>query len=199
MIGLLMSGCAIKKNDHAADDSFTIVSNPFIEEAEAPEYEICSFADGLDRFIECYNICCTAYGNTNLLITDSGWNFSDGCWHYRQYENNWLEPEIEVYLDENDAIREIRIGYEDHGYTEWGEALSKERSFYTLRCLHDEQSDDGIRMLIEDVESDMKKSSHYVELGESPEIIAPISYGDYDIYHFFSAGIYYLCIIPHEQ
>ena len=67
MIGLLMCGCSIKKNDRAADDRITTESIPFVEEAEVPEYESCSFADGLDRFIECYNICCTAYGNTNLL------------------------------------------------------------------------------------------------------------------------------------
>lgn len=51
---------------------------------------------------------------------------NDDCWYYKQYEDNWLEPEYRVFVEPSGTIREIRIGFEDHGYTEWGEALSEE-------------------------------------------------------------------------
>lgn len=156
-------------------------------------YETCSLQEGMDRFIACYNSCCDAYGNTNLL-EKTGWYYSDGRWHYRQYEKNWLEPEIQLFEEETGQIREIRIGFEDHGYTEWGEALSVERAFFTLRCLNEKMSDEEIHQLILAEQADMKERFNYVEHDERPDITDPRSFGEYLLYQFFSEGVYYLCI-----
>lgn len=69
---------------------------PTAEPSPVPACETCAFSDGLDRFIDCYNSCCTALGNTNLLKDRSYWQFYGDCWHYRQFEDNWLEPEFQV-------------------------------------------------------------------------------------------------------
>lgn len=194
MVTFLLCGCGAEKHGRISQTDPSGISSPQAAENDVLEYKTCSFSDGLDRFVECYNTCCEAYGNTNLLKADAGWHFSNDCWHYRQYENNWLEPEMQVYVEGSDSIREIRIGFEDHGYTEWGEALSIERSFYTLRCLCETLDDEELRQLIADIISDMKKATNYVELGESPIITNPVCCDDYELYHFFSGGIYYLCI-----
>ena len=198
LLVLLLGGCSKGNRDSVlvSDASETSSSE---EENTVGELAFCSFSDGRSRYIECYNTCCEAYGNTNLLKTDAGWRFSDGSWHYRQYDSNWLEPEIQVFEDSSGSILEIRIGFEDHGYTEWGEALSVERAFYTLRCLNETAEDEEINQLISDIESEMKIAVNYVEPGESPEIMNPIPFGDYEVYHFFSAGIYYLCITDGKE
>ncbi len=155
--------------------------------------ETCAFSDGLDRFIECYNSCRRAYGNADPL-KDTGWDYRSGCWRYKQFEDIWTEPELQVYVEDSGAIREIRIGYEDHGYTEWGEALSDERAFFTLRCLCDDESDEDLRRLIGEEKTRMKETAYIAEPGEAPEVIAPRTWGDYRLYQFFSGGVYYFCI-----
>ena len=168
---------------------------PTAEPSPVPACETCAFSDGLDRFIDCYNSCCTALGNTNLLKDRSYWQFYGDCWHYRQFEDNWLEPEFQVFTEPSGALREIRIGFENHGYTEWGEALSEERAFYTLRCLCEEQSDGELRELLFDVTAGMKASPNYVGVGETPPVSDPVACGDYLVYHFFSGGVFQLCVI----
>ena len=197
LIVFLLGGCGKGNRDIGLVSDASEASSE--GENTVGELAFCSFSDGRSRYIECYNTCCEAYGNTNLLKTDAGWRFSDDSWHYRQYDNNWLEPEIQVFEDSSGSILEIRIGFEDHGYTEWGEALSVERAFYTLRCLNEAAADEEISQLISDIESEMKIAVNYVEPGESPEITNPTPFGDYEVYHFFSAGIYYLCIADGKE
>ena len=168
---------------------------PQMEITPEPENAYCSFSDGLDRFIACYNRCCTAHGNSNLLKDSSAWRENDGCWYYKQFEGNWLEPEYWVFTASSGAVQEIRIGFEDHGYTEWGEALSEERAFYTLRCLCPEQSDDELRQVIADVVTAMKTEPHYIGADETPDGSDSVPCGDYRICHYFSGGVYQFCIL----
>ena len=169
------------------------------ETTPEPENAYCSFSDGLDRFIACYNCCCTAHGNSNLLKGSSAWREDDGCWYYKQYEGNWLEPEYRVFAAPSGAVQEIRIGFENHGYTEWGEALSEERAFYTLRCLCPEQSDDELRQVISNVMTAMKTAPHDIGADETPDGSDAVSCGDYRIYHYFSGGVFQFCILAAAQ
>lgn len=153
----------------------------------------CSFSEGLDRFIECYNDCCRAYGNKNLLH-EEGWNYHNDCWHYKQYENIWTEPELQVFVEDTGAIREIRIGFEDHGYTEWGEALSEERSFFTLKCLCENESDEDLTRIIAEMRSKMRETTEPENPGAETEVNSLLVCGNYELCPFFSGGVYYLCI-----
>jgi len=193
IIAVLLTGCGADARSSPAA-ALPEQSETVGDVVAAAPLETCSFSDGLARFIECYNSCCAAYGNDNLLKADEGWRSSGDCRRYRQFENNWLEPELRVYVDDSDSIREIRIGFEDHGYTQWGQALSEERAFYTLRCLNGELSDEELERLIAEEEKDMKNTLNYVERDAEPEINDPRSCGDYILYQFFSGGVYYLCV-----
>lgn len=201
---VLLCGCGAEPEEPPAAEAAT----PAVHTLELPEtqkesvetppgstFETCSFSDGLDRFIECYNSCRRAYESVDLF-KNTGWKNYGEAWHYRQFEDIWTEPEMQVYVEDSGPIREIRIGFEDHGYTEWGEALSEDRAFFTLRCLSSEPGDDGLRELIADAIHDMKASPQYVDVGETPEVLDPITCGEYQLYSFFSGGVYQLCIIP---
>ena len=203
-MAVLFCGCrAAQSGAPAAAETAPIVHmtvpsrtpGPTARPLPSPESETCSFSDGFERFVACYNSCCAAHGDPNIL-KDGGWYFDGECRHYRQYENNWLEPELQVFADDAGPIREIRIGFEDHGYTEWGEALSEERAFYTLRCLCGQQSDEELREVLAEVIQAMRSSPHHTDPDETPAVIDPVFCGDYALYHFFSGGIYQLCIIP---
>lgn len=208
LIIVILCGCTSKESEAPPIDSSTpvihMITSPETVEPinEAPtvyENEYCSFSDGLDRFIECFNSCCMAHENTNLMKEKSNWRLNEDCWYYKQYEGNWLEPEYRVFVESSGAIREIRIGFEDHGYTEWGEALSEVRSFYTLRCLSSEPRDDELRQLITDIITDMKTTARYIDIDKEPDVLDPVIYGDYLIYHFFSGGVFQLCVIAKPQ
>ena len=188
----VLSGCAAKRSDAAPGDH-AAAAQP--ETAVNAENDYCSFSDGLDRFIDCYNSCCTARGNANLLKEKSDWRQNEDNWCFKQEEDNWLEPEIQVFAASSGAIREIRIGFEDHGFTEWGEALSEERTFYTLRCLWPEPDDKQLRQLIADVIADMKTTRRYIDVDAEPDVSDPVACGDYWLYHYFSGGMFQLCII----
>ena len=204
LIIIVLSGCSSKESEASPpDNSAPVIHVDALPEIETQipetaiisENEYCAFSDGLDRFIECYNSCCTAHENSNLLKAKSDWRLNEDCWYYKQYEDNWLEPEYRVFVEPSGAIFEIRIGFEDHGFTEWGEALSEERTFYTLRCLWPEPDDDELRQLISAFITDMKTTRRYIDIDAEPDMLDPVIYGDYWIYHYFSGGIFQLCII----
>lgn|GEM_PF-4123914 len=184
IVAAFLGGCGNGQTPIASETPH-LIEQP-LATSQASQFGGCSFSEGLDRFVECYNDCCRAYGNRNLL-QETGWNYHNDCWHYKQYENIWTEPELQVFVGEAGPIQEIRVAFEDHGYTEWGEALSEERAFFTLRCLCEDKSDDELIRIITEARSEMR------ETAES-EGNTPLVCGDYELYHFFSGGVYFLCI-----
>ena len=98
---------------------------------------------------------------------------------------------MQVFVEGAGPIQEIRVAFEDHGYTEWGEALFEERAFFTLRCLFEDKSDDELTRIITEARSEMR------ETAESEGNI-PLVCGDYELYQFFSGGVFFLCIRSSE-
>ena len=192
LMAFFLGGCGNGNVQTPIAEAPHIIEQP-LETSQTSQIDNCSFSDCLERFIECYNACCRAYGNKNLL-QETGWNYNNDCWHYKQYENIWTEPELQVFVDDAGSIREIRIAFEDHGYTEWGEALSEERAFYTLRCLCGDKSDEELTQIIEEARSEMRETTEVEDPGAEIEVTSSRVCGDYELYHFFSGGVYYLCV-----
>ena len=189
----ILGGCGNgTEQPQIASESPHLIERP-LATSQAIRIVSFSFSEGLDRFVECYNDCCRAYGNKNLL-QEAGWNYNNDCWHYKQYENIWTEPELQVFVDDAGAVREIRIAFEDHGYTEWGEAISEERAFYTLRCLCGNKRDDELIRIIEEARREMRETTGLEGPGAEKEENRTLVCGDYELGHFFSSGVYYLCI-----
>ena len=165
---------------------------------------------GLDigSFVEGYNSIAAAYmGDALPAITESGWSETScpsllngervlRCAHKLDNSNS-LEPELVLYLKEGSGLVElVAIGFENHGYTEWGTRLSKERSFFALKTLLGNRRDSQIWEVYEKIYAPVHRAENFSPSGERPEILRMHVFGGLGVFSYFSGGISWLCLCP---
>ena len=165
---------------------------------------------GLDigSFVEGYNSVAAAYmGDALTAGAESGWSETSSssllngervlrCAHKLDNSNS-LEPELVLYLKEGSGLVElVAIGFENHGYTEWGTRLSKERSFFVLKTLLGNRRDSQIWEVYEKIYAPVHRAENFSPSGERPEILRMHVFGGLGVFSYFSGGISWLCLCP---
>lgn len=171
----------------------------------------CLFSLDAAGFIDGFNIQRGLYGCDTLPGPDeAGWRREDGvslltdgagaerC-TYKIDPHNGLEPEIALYSAENGALEAVAIGFENHGYTQWGTLLSKERAFFAMKALLPEERDSRLWEIYEKVYPSVQAAENYTPYGEAPEIARLFVYEQLGLFTYFSGGISWLCLIPADE
>lgn len=172
----------------------------------------CLFSVDAAEYIESFNIQRRLYGCDPLPVPDkeawgAGKAFNSPLsgkrllrFSYKEDRNNGLEPEIALYTDEeNGALEMAAIGFENHGYTQWGTLLSKERAFFALKAFLPEERDSRIWEIYEKTYQPVRAAENYTAYGDTPEIARLFVYEQLGIFTYFSGGISWLCLIPSDE
>ena len=171
----------------------------------------CRFSMDAAGFIDAFDLQRGLYGCTALPGPDGdGWKCEDSislltegakavrC-SCKLDPHNGLEPEMALYSAENGALEAVAIGFENHGYTQWGTLLSKERAFFAMKALLPEEKDSKIWEIYERVYQPVRAAENYTPYGEWPEIPQLFVYEQLGIFSYFSGGISWLCLIPADE
>lgn len=162
----------------------------------------------IESFVEGYNSVAAAYmGDALPAGAESGWSETSSpsllngervlrCAHKLDNSNS-LEPELVLYLKEGSGLVElVAIGFENHGYTEWGTRLSKERSFFSLKTLLGNRRDSQIWEIYEKIYAPVHRAENFSPSGERPQIPRMHVFGGLGMFSYFSGGISWLCLCP---
>lgn len=176
------------------------------DENDVPFHAEIPGAFDIGSFVERYNSIAAAYmGDTLPPSVESGWSRTNcpsliseervlRC-SYKQENSNSLEPELVLYLKEDSGLIElVAIGFENHGYTEWGTKLSKERSFFALKTLLGNQQDSSIWEIYDRIYAPVHRAENFSPSGERPEIPRMHIFGGLGMFSYFSGGISWLCL-----
>ena len=167
-----------------------------------------SFELSVDAFAEKFNSCRLDYGCEGLLSAAAEWSAEidfpsliDGKpvvrRSYKNDVNNGLEPEISLYSDgESGEVELVAVGFENHGYTQWGSLLSKERSFFALKSLLGLEDDRLVWEIFGMLYPKIHAAENYAPRGSVPAIPSLCVYGHFGFFSYFSSGISWLCILP---
>lgn len=166
------------------------------------------FSLKVDEYLEQYNSLRETYHCEKLPLTADGWVYGEGFaspldgeklerFTYKENIDNGLEPELALYTDPETGLLQLAaIGFENHGYTQWGTRLSKERSFFALKTLLNLEEDKKAWEIFEKVYVPVRLAENYTVSGASPAILELYVYEDKGIFSYFSSGVAWLCIGP---
>ena len=172
----------------------------------------CLFSVTLPEYIEAFNLQRELYGSDPIHTPDKEvWSAEEAFasplsgrrllrFSYKEDCNNGLEPAISFYTDEaSGALEMTAIGFENHGYTQWGTLLSKERAFFALKAFLPEERDSRLWEVYEEMYQPVRTAENYTAYGETPEIARLFVYEQLGLFTYFSGGISWLCLIPADE
>lgn len=140
-----LSGCEKAEHTIGKNESVSkpekIVNQKEIEVVEKGG-DLC-FANSLEEFIDCYNLCYCEVSSSSYIRSYSEWYFyvqdcgrhkGDMCYEFTADKEVWTLPTIAVYTPENETvIKELTVNFDDHSYTEKMYKQYEEMCFYTLK------------------------------------------------------------------
>ena len=172
----------------------------------------CLFSVDAMEYIENFNLQRALYGCDPLPAPDEEvWRAAKGFnsplsgrrllrFSYKDDFNNGLEPEMALYTDEESGALEMAaIGFENHGYTQWGTLLSKERAFFALKAFLPEEKDGRLWGIYEAIYQPVRMAENYTAYGETPKIARLFVYEQLGLFTYFSGGTSWLCLIPSDE
>lgn len=181
---------------------------PVIEISENREGEAV-FSLSAGEFIERYNALARKDKNAHALAPLSGWTkdtydtaihsrHETICYTFTEEPEKWLLPTVSIYVPANaDAIQEITLNFDDHGYTAEMYHWYEEYCFYAIKVFFPDLADDSI------IEMYTKLNDlAYEHFTNEPYTAASLPCALYHkdgigLYPYFANGeCVHLCIIP---
>lgn len=171
------------------------------------------FSVSVDDFISNYNSLYYEDYGINCLTPISEWtNFIYESTRHSSYETNyyrfqqtpgiWTEPTISLYIPTNkDAIQEITLDFDDHGFTEWGYQRYSEECKYVLKVLFPTLNNNELTSLFNELFSMAYSEKCWILEDEVKDISPQVLYyiDDIGIYPYYAIGMVHICIIPISQ
>lgn len=172
------------------------------------------FDSSINDFIDCYNgLCRTGQGDVflgpasdwNSRIYESGIHSDYETVVYTFSEDEAVQslPTVTVYAPSDcNAIQEITVDFDDHGYSESLFEQYKKMCFYTVKAFFPEMSDDNITELCASVHNLANQNLFSEEDWFGHDAVPPVLYykNQIGVYPYFAVGqCEHLCIVPVTQ
>lgn len=162
-------------------------------------------------FINSYNSFYSLDKNAQYLPAQSEWRASvcesavhseheTTLYEFTADKTIWSQPTITVYVPTNaDAIQEVTVNFDEHGYSEPLYAAYEEICFYTLKVFFPELPDETIIELYKEVNRLGKQNVFTSSEGYASGCVPCVLYhkDGIGVYPYFAIGEWvHLCIIP---
>ena len=169
------------------------------------------FDVSLDEYIEQFNRYYRADYRKDYLLPMAEWyseTYSQGihsryetvCYDFSEDPTMWTLPTITAYVPSDcDAIQEITVNFDDHGYREDMYTLYGELCFYTVKVFFPELDNRTITWLCKTLNNYAYQNLLPYEQGYSSDSVPAVLYyqNGAGIYPYFATGeSMHLCIIP---
>ena len=206
---------ARKPEDHGADSAESLSDGPmpdFSELAAENANGESVFAIPVEELISCYNSVYRRTHETDYLNpTDSeNWYCYDGlspCFGYASVrykfsadKSVWPMPTISIYAPDKDAVYEIRMTFDHHGYQDGLYALYEELCICMEKTLLPELSEADAEALFEMLyaRADDNFFGNHAAFDdpERPALNAVYPFGNIGVYSFYGSGNIEICFVP---